>query len=82
MKNVVLYEIYSVKSRVSTVHVHVHKQLVWDEMDFELCNKMLLDPLKHKVLVDENFIWNFKSFLMNYFTKKIVMLMIESVACT
>jgi len=22
----------------------------------ELCNKRLLDPLKHKVLVDENFI--------------------------
>jgi hypothetical protein len=48
--------------------VHVHKQLVWDEMEFELCNKRLLDPFKHKV--DENFIWNFKSFLMYYFIKQ------------
>jgi hypothetical protein len=29
----------------------------------ELCNKRLLDPLKHKVIVDENFIWNFKTYI-------------------
>jgi hypothetical protein len=50
LKIVVLYEIYSLKSRVTNTYVHglymyVHKQLVWDEMDFELCNKRLLDPL-------------------------------------